>query len=120
VDHKEAGKTCLIVQSVERFAPTADELAQARARADAAARGAAAMAEPVCLQIDATCLDDATLDELKRAIADYPGSAEVVLELGTGSARRRLRLGAGFRVANTPALRAELEHALAAGRLAVA
>ena len=120
VDHKEAGKTCLIVQSVERFAPTAQEIEQARVRADVAARGAAAMAETVCLRIDATHLDDGTLDELKRALADYPGSAEVLLEVGTTEGTRRLRLGEGFRVANTPSLREELERALAPAHLAVA
>ncbi|HEV3046732.1 MAG TPA: DNA polymerase III subunit alpha, partial [Solirubrobacteraceae bacterium] len=30
VDHKEAGKTCLVVQSIERFAPTEDEIQRAR------------------------------------------------------------------------------------------
>jgi hypothetical protein len=80
------------------------------------------MAEPVCLRIDATHLDDGTIEEIKRAIADFPGSAEVLLELGTSAGMRRLRLGDGFRVANTPSLRAELEHALACAstRLAVA
>ena len=34
VDHKEAGKTCLIVQSVERFAPTPEEIEQAHAKLD--------------------------------------------------------------------------------------
>jgi DNA polymerase-3 subunit alpha len=120
VDHKEAGKTCLIVQSVERFAPSPEELEQARTRADAARRGAAAMAEPVCLRIEATHLEDGTIDELKRTIADYPGAAEVLLELGTSGGTRRLRLGDGFRVANTPSLRAELEHVLASARLAAA
>ena len=78
------------------------------------------MAEQVCLRIDATHLDDGTIDELKRALADFPGSAEVLLEVGTSEGTRRLRLGDGFRVANTPSLREELERALAPARLAVA
>ena len=48
------------------------------------------------------------------------GSAEVLLEVGTSEGTRRLRLGDGFRVANTPSLREELERALAPARLAVA
>jgi DNA polymerase-3 subunit alpha len=120
VDHKEAGKTCLIVQSVERFAPSAREIEEARTRAEASARGAIAMAEPVHLRVDAARLADAAIDELKRTIADYPGPAEVLLDLDTSAGTRRLRFGDAFRVANTPTLRAELEHALAFGRLAVA
>jgi DNA polymerase-3 subunit alpha len=120
VDHKEAGKTCIVVQTVERFAPSAQEIEQAKARSDASARSAVTMSEAVHLRVDATHLDEGTIDDLKRAIADYPGSAEVVLELAGSSGTRRLRLGDGFRVANTPTLRAELEHALAAARLAVA
>ncbi len=32
VDHKEAGKTCLVVQSVEPFAPHDEEIAKGRTR----------------------------------------------------------------------------------------
>jgi len=38
VDHKEAGKTCLVVQTVEAFSPSAEEIARARTRADVAAK----------------------------------------------------------------------------------
>src|SRR5207302_5471719 len=58
VDHKEAGKTCLVVQSLERFAPSAEELERARKQADLRAREAAASARPVYLRVDAGSLDD--------------------------------------------------------------
>ena len=35
VDHKEAGKTCLVVQTVEAFAPSPEEIERARAQASA-------------------------------------------------------------------------------------
>jgi DNA polymerase-3 subunit alpha len=110
VDHKEAGKTCLVVQSVQPFAPSEQEIE--RARAEAAAGGATASAEPVHLRVDATELTHAAIDELKHAIGDYPGPADVVLDIGTSAGTRRFRLGKEFRVKPTPTLLAELEHAL--------
>jgi DNA polymerase-3 subunit alpha len=117
VDHKEAGKTCLIVQSVERFSPSQEEIDQARAKSDATAqrRGktATALSETVHLRVHASALGPALIEDLKHAIEDFPGSAEVVLDIDTSAGTRRLRLGEAFRVQHTPTLRAELEHALA-------
>ncbi len=104
VDHKEAGKTCLVVQSAETFAPSEQEIADARA---ASAR-AATPARPVCLRIDTAKLPPSAIDELKHVIGNFPGPAEVVLEMETTS----LRLGEAYRVAPTPTLRAELEQVL--------
>jgi DNA polymerase-3 subunit alpha len=116
VDHKEAGKTCLIVQSVERFAPTPEEIAQAHARSGAVAQRqkvAAALSETVHLRLHASALCASLIEDLKHAIEDFPGSAEVVLDVVTSAGTRRVKLGEGFRVQHTPTLRAELEHALA-------
>jgi DNA polymerase III subunit alpha len=121
VDHKEAGKTCVVVGEVERFRPSTEEIAAAAsavARADpsatpaAAAPGPASQPSPVCLQLDAARLPVSVIEDLKRVIAEYPGSAEVVLEIQTTQGERRLRLGEGFRVTHTPALRAELERVI--------
>ena len=109
VDHKEAGKTCLVVQSVQLFAPSDQEIE--RARAEAAAR--ATPPQPVHLRIDAAALSPSAIDDLKQAIGDFPGPAEVVLDIDTSAGTRRLRLGGEYRVAATPTLLAELEHALA-------
>jgi DNA polymerase-3 subunit alpha len=116
VDHKEAGKTCLVVQSAETFAPSEQELAQAR---EAAAR-AATPARPVCLRVDAARLPVGVIDELKHVIGNFPGPAEVVLEMDTRTGPRRLRLGEAYRVEPTPTLRAELEQVLAPAVLAAA
>ncbi len=48
VDHKEAGKTCLVVQSVETFAPTEQEILQAKVQADKDAAGSVAQARSRC------------------------------------------------------------------------
>ncbi|HXA55170.1 MAG TPA: DNA polymerase III subunit alpha [Solirubrobacteraceae bacterium] len=116
VDHKEAGKTCLVVQSAESFAPSEQELESARA---AAAR-AAEPAQPVRLRIDAAKLPASVIEELKHVIGNFPGPAEVVLEMDTRTGPRRLRLGEAYRVQPTPTLRAELEQVLAPACLAVA
>ena len=118
VDHKEAGKTCLVVQSAEAFEPSDDELQ--RAELQVAARAAEAQAKPIRLRVDATLLQDSVIDELKHVIGNFPGPAEVVLEMDTTSGLRHLRLGEAYRVQPTPTLRAELEQVLAPACLAVA
>jgi DNA polymerase-3 subunit alpha len=113
VDHKEAGKTCLVVQTVETFAPTAQEIERARSQAHSAARTATALAEPVELRIAAADLCESTIDELRQMIEECRGSAEVIVAIdGSDGRTRRVRLGEDYRVSHTPTLRAELEHAL--------
>jgi DNA polymerase-3 subunit alpha len=113
VDHKEAGKTCLVVQSVQTFAPSEEEIAGAKIRAvqDAAARET--QAQPLMLRIDASLLPASAIEEIRQLIESNPGSAEVVLDMDTRTGLRRLRFGEAFRVAPTPSLRAELEQILA-------
>ena len=113
VDHKEAGKTCLVVQSVEAFSPSQQELERARAQAESAARAATTLARPVHLRVAASCLPDSAIDDLKQAIEDFPGAAEVLLDVDTSAGTYRLKFGEAYRVEHTPTLRAELEHALA-------
>jgi DNA polymerase-3 subunit alpha len=118
VDHKEAGKTCLVVQSVESFSPSEEEIERANAEAGRRAATATAIAEPVHLRVDLSALGASAIEDLKHAIEDFPGPAEVVLDVDTSTGVRRLKLGEAFRVQHTPTLRAELEHALAPLRAA--
>ncbi len=144
VDHKEAGKTCLVVQSAEPFQPTEQEIERARAAAAAASRGRApapastaaatataeaapltgedpqADAEPIHLRVDATRLPASFIEDLKHVIESHPGSVELVVEMDTRTGPRRLRLGEAYRVAPTPTLQAELEQISAYASLAVA
>jgi DNA polymerase-3 subunit alpha len=113
VDHKEAGKTCLVVQTVEAFAPSGKEIERARTQADVAAKTDTALAHPVRLRVDAACMPTSAIDDCKQVIEENPGPAEVVLEINTSAGTRRVRLGESYRVKHTPTLRAELEHALA-------
>lgn len=113
VDHKEAGKTCLVAQTIERFAPSEQEIEQSRAQAQAQDRAAVGVARPLHLRVDAASIGAGAIEELKAAIEDCPGSAEVLLDVCTSNGTRRLRFGAAYRVQHTATLRAELEHALA-------
>jgi DNA polymerase III subunit alpha len=112
VDHKEAGKTCLVVQTVEAFSPSPEEIERARAQADMSARAATGLAQPVHLRVDAARLGDSAIEDLKQAIEDFPGPAEVLLDVDTSDGTHRLKFGEAYRVQHTPTLRAELEHAL--------
>jgi DNA polymerase III subunit alpha len=116
VDHKEAGKVCVIVQDVERFEPSDREIAKARetvAKLDQPP-------EPLCRRVDARRLPAAVIDELRELIERYPGEAEFVLELDTRTGLRRLRFGTGYRVAAGHAsFKAELDRLLGPARAAV-
>jgi DNA polymerase III subunit alpha len=113
VDHKEAGKTCLVVQSVEAFAPSQEEIERASKAARTAAATATALAEPVKLRIAARHLCETTIDELRQALEENRGTAEVIVEIdGSDGRTRRLRLAEDYRVRHTPTLLAELEQAL--------
>ena len=113
VDHKEAGKTCLVVQSVEPFAPSDEEIAKANVSGARRAAETTAIAEPVHVRVDVRALGEDVIEDLKQAIEEFPGPAEVVLLLQTESGTRRLRLGEAYRVKHTPTLCSELENVLA-------
>ncbi len=104
VDHKDRETTCIVVQQVERFEPTAEEVEQAREQA--ARRPATPRA--LRLRLDATALAASVLSELKDVLAGSPGEREVVIELSTSVGERRLKLGAGYRVCDSAGLHAEL------------
>jgi DNA polymerase III subunit alpha len=107
IDHGDKG-TSLIAKTVERFAPSAEEVDAAR---EAAARDPVGP-QPLMVTLDAARLPASVIDELKHVLGNHAGESEVVLDIRTSAGARTLRLGEGFRVAQTPSLRAELEHIL--------
>ena len=117
VDHKEAGKTCVVVQTVDAFAPSEKEVKRAR---EQAALPTVAAALPMRLALDAARLPASVIEELKHVLESSPGPSEVVLEMSTSAGSRRLRLGEAYRVAPTATLRAELVHVLGPAMQAVA
>ncbi len=108
VDHKDRDRTSIIAQQVERFAPSPDEVREAR---EPAATPAAAP-EALRLRLNATSLPASVLGELRELLAGFPGECDVVIELRTSVGHRRLKLGSKFRVARTASLHAELDSLL--------
>lgn len=116
VDHKD-GATCLIVQEVEEFDPTPEEMAAAEARA---ARLEAERARTFKVPIDAARVPATVLDDLKHVFESFPGESEVVLVMRTASGDRRLRLGPAYKVTPSTGLRAELDRLLGDATLSAA
>jgi DNA polymerase III subunit alpha len=111
VDHKEAGKSCVIVQDAERFDPSEKEIEKAKERV--AQMAAVAAPVPLHRAVDAARLQPTVIDELRDLFERYPGDAEFVLEMHTRSGVRRLRFGDGYKIAGrNGALAAELDRLL--------
>jgi DNA polymerase-3 subunit alpha len=111
VDHKEAGKVCIIVSDVERFEPTEAEIDKAKAHVARLASRAAPTA--LCWPVDATRLPATVVADLRELFERYPGDAEFVLEMHTATGLRRLRFGDEYKIAGRHAgLQAELNNLL--------
>jgi DNA polymerase-3 subunit alpha len=109
VDHKEAGKVCVVVQEVTPFSPSDSEVD--RAKADAAK--VAEPPRPLRLRLDAAKLPATVVDDLRDLLGRYPGEAEVELVMATRTGPRRLKLGDGYKVAaRNAALASELRRLL--------
>jgi len=106
VDHKEQGETKLVVQEVEPFEPTPEEI-------EAASVQAPPSPPRLRLQLVDT-VPAAFLEELKEVVSHFPGRHELVLEVG----ERMLVLGPDYRVADSSAFRADVS-SLARGALTV-
>jgi DNA polymerase-3 subunit alpha len=109
LDHQERGQTKLVVQEVERFEPSEDEVARARA---------ARSQEPIVVPVDASCFGASFVDELKSLFEQFPGDVEVELRMETREGTRRLRFGSEYRVKRTAALQSELSALLGSHRVA--
>ncbi len=118
LDHKERGETKLVVQEIEPFEPTAEELAAAGSPppvdldAGRRARRGAAGIGPVVIKVDAHTCDEHLIAELKALLEHFPGQTDVLLEMGTAAGPRRLRFGSDFRITMSGSLRAELDELL--------
>jgi DNA polymerase-3 subunit alpha len=108
VDHKDATRTSVVAQDLERFDPSPEEVEAARS----AAAQAALPPDPFCLGVDAARLPASIVDDLKDLLERFPGQAEFVLRMRTSAGERRLRFGAGYRVDANASLRALLQDLL--------
>jgi len=115
IDHKDRGETKLVVQEVEPFEPTPEEIAAAGAvpvDLPAARARRPGTGQPVVIKVDARRCDEHLIADLKAVLEHFPGQSEVQLEMITTSGPRRLRFGHGYRVSVTGHLRAELDELL--------
>jgi DNA polymerase-3 subunit alpha len=113
VDHKGRGETSLVVSEAEAFEPAADEVAEARRRAERRDQ-----VEPLVLRLDAGRVEPGLIADLKVIFECFPGGNEVLLEMETRQGTRRLRFGPDYRVEPSPALRAELDQLLGSRAIA--
>ena len=94
VDHKEAGKVCIIVQDVDKFEPTDAEIDARQGPGGQAApppsrrRSGAASTPPSSRR--------PSIDDLRELFERYPGDCEFVLEMHTRTGLRRLKFGDGL------------------------
>jgi DNA polymerase-3 subunit alpha len=114
VDHGDKG-TSLIAQTVDPFRPTVEEVEAAREAAAREPQGPQALT----VSVDATALPATIIEELKHILGNHAGESEVVLAIQTSAGPRTLRLGEGYRVNETPSLRAELGRILGPAALHV-
>jgi DNA polymerase-3 subunit alpha len=118
VDHKEAGKVCVIVQEVDAFDPTDAEIEKAKAQV---AKLAATRPSAFRRRVDAAQLPASVVDDLRELFERYQGDTEFVLEMHTRSGLRRLRFGDAYKVkARDAGFKAELEELLGSATLAAA
>jgi DNA polymerase-3 subunit alpha len=90
VDHKEQGETKLVVQDVEAFEPTAEEIEDAR---ELAANAPPPPSRRLTLSVPGT-VPASFLEDLRELVSHHPGDHELELRVGP----RRLLLGDDYRV----------------------
>jgi DNA polymerase-3 subunit alpha len=112
VDHKEAGKVCIIVQDVDKFDPSDAEIEKAK---EQVAKIAAQRPSAVKRRVDAAQLPASVIDDLRELFERYPGDMEFVLIMQTRTGERRLKFGDGYKVKGGDAgFKAELNSLLPA------
>jgi DNA polymerase-3 subunit alpha len=90
VDHKEQGETKLVVQEVEAFEPTPEEIESAR---EQAANAPPPPSRRLTLTVDSG-VPASFLEDLRELVSHHPGDHELELRVG----ERRLVLGEDYRV----------------------
>ncbi len=107
VDRKDRGEIKLVVNDAEPFEPTSAEVETAKEKVRE-------LDKPLSfpLALDAADYDPSIIEELKSVFANFPGDAEVVLEMKTREGVRKLRFGTAYKVDASVGLRAEIEDLL--------
>src|SRR4051812_42587331 len=101
VDHKDQGETKLVVQDVEIFEPSAEEVEEAKA---SAAFQATAPPKRVTVNVSGD-LPAQFVEDLKELVDHHRGEYELMLRIG----ERSLLLGTDYKVSDSASFRSELE-----------
>ena len=122
LEHKDGGKTAVVAQDVQAFAPSDEELDEAREN-DVIQE--VRRATHITLQLQLGKISERSLDELRDLLQDHAGDSGVVVELmGDGNGHgaegvvKRLQLGEAYRVRRSPGLAVALEEAVPGLRVA--
>jgi hypothetical protein len=102
-----------VVQDVELFEPSAEEMATAEEKVAELERE-----KLFPIHLDATKCDASTIQKLKGLFEDYPGDTSVVVHMRTSEGRRSLRFGEAWNITPSAGFRAELDEMV--GPVAVA
>jgi len=122
VDHKEVGECCLIVNEIAPFQGGGPEAGPSQSEGEGPGPttptppGADRDDQPVELSLDLDAIEPSRIEQLKRALAHFPGERQVVLRLTTKAGIRRLCLGNDYRVRECSALHSEVAQALGFAR----
>ena len=108
VDHKDQGDTKIVVQEVEPFSATPEEVERALVEAETAPG-----APPRLTLTVAAHVPESFLDELKDVVRHFPGEHELLLLVG----ERSLLLGEDYRISASSACRADLAAVTSAAAL---
>jgi DNA polymerase III subunit alpha len=115
VDHKDRGETKLVVQEVQSFDPTPEEIEAARGTQPAVSAPPARRmmnGDPFRVTVNARRCPDSLIGELKAVLEHFPGDTDVLLEMETSTGLRTLRFGPSYRVSRSPRLEAEVHDLL--------
>ena len=99
VDHKEAGKVCVIVQDVDLFDPSDAEIEKAKAQVARIGRARAADGRSAAASTPPGCRPAVDRRPARAVRALSRATSEFVLEMHTRTGLRRLKFGVGYRVA---------------------
>jgi DNA polymerase-3 subunit alpha len=107
LEHKDGGKTAVVAQDVQAFAPSEEDLETAR---DSQVVEEVRRSAQITLQLTlGRCTRD-NLDELRDILQDHAGDAGVVIELkDRDDIVRRVQLGEAYRVRRSPGLAVALQ-----------